>query len=127
MVAANVRENKLTVANVGDSRCYLIRSGKVTQISQDHNFVGELVRNGSLSPDEAKNAKVRNTLLRSLGGEPDVEVDIFGEFDLFPGDIIRLDRSGIELKLSTASRAPAAGNEDPISHNETPEGQEIPE
>jgi len=95
MVAANVRENKLTVANVGDSRCYLIRSGKVTQISQDHNFVGELVRNGSLSPDEAKNAKVRNTLLRSLGGEPDVEVDIFGEFDLFPGDIILLCSDGL--------------------------------
>jgi len=95
MVAANVREDKLTVANVGDSRCYLIRAGKVTQITQDHNFVGELVSNGSLSPEEAKNAKVRNTLLRSLGGEPDVDVDIFGEFDLFPGDIILLCSDGL--------------------------------
>ena len=77
MVAANVRENKLTVANVGDSRCYLIRSGKVTQISQDHNFVGELVRNGSLSLTKPKR-KSSQYLLRSLGGEPDVEVDIFG-------------------------------------------------
>lgn len=95
MVAANVRGNKLTVANVGDSRCYLIRSGKVTQITQDHNFVGELVRNGSLSPEAAKQAKVRNTLMRSLGGEADVEVDIFGEFDLYPGDIILLCSDGL--------------------------------
>jgi len=46
---------------------------------------------------------------------------------IFPGDIIRLDRSGIELKLSTASRAPAAGNEAQISPSATPERQQIPE
>ena len=117
MVAANVRENKLTVANVGDSRCYLIRSGKVTQITQDHNFVGELIRNGSLSPEEARNAKVRNTLLRSLGGEPDVDVDIFGEFDLFPGDIILLCSDGLTRYAEDADilRICSSGSAEKIS------------
>ena len=95
MVAANIRGDILTVANVGDSRCYLIRSGKVVQITQDHNVASELVRNGSLSPDAAKHAKGSNTLLRSLGGEPDVDVDIFGEIDLYPGDIVLLCSDGL--------------------------------
>lgn len=117
LVAANVRENKLTVANVGDSRCYLIRSGKVTQITQDHNFVGELIRNGSLSTEEAKHAKVRNTLLRSLGGEPDVDVDIFGEFDLFPGDIIILCSDGLTRYADDADilRICSSGTSEKIS------------
>jgi len=46
MVAANIRGNVLTVANVGDSRCYILRSGKVVQITQDHNYAAEMVRNG---------------------------------------------------------------------------------
>lgn len=95
MVAANIRGNSLTAANVGDSRCYLIRSGKVVQITQDHNVASELVRNGSLTPDAAKHAKGSNTLLRSLGGEPDVDVDIFGEIDLYPGDIVILCSDGL--------------------------------
>lgn len=95
MVAANIRGNVLTVANVGDSRCYLIRSGKVVQITQDHNMAAELVRNGSLTAEAAKHTKSGNTLLRSLGGEPDVEVDIFGEIDLYPGDIILLCSDGL--------------------------------
>jgi len=99
MVAANIRGNSLTAANVGDSRCYLIRSGKVVQITQDHNVASELVRNGSLSPEAAKHAKGSNTLLRSLGGEPDVEVDIFGEINLYPGDIVLLCSDGLTRYL----------------------------
>lgn len=95
MVAANIKDNVLTVANVGDSRCYLIRSGKVVQITQDHNMASELVRNGSITPEAAKYTKRGNTLLRSIGGDPDVEVDIFGEIDLFPGDFILLCSDGL--------------------------------
>ncbi len=95
MVAANIRGNVLTVANVGDSRCYILRSGKVVQITQDHNYAAELVRNGSLTAEEAKHAKSGNTLLRSIGGDPDVDVDIFGEIDLFPGDIVLLCSDGL--------------------------------
>jgi len=95
MVAANIRGNVLTVANVGDSRCYILRSGKVVQITQDHNYAAEMVRNGSLTAEEAKHAKSGNTLLRSIGGDPDVDVDIFGEIELFPGDIVLLCSDGL--------------------------------
>jgi len=95
MVAANIRGNILTVANVGDSRCYLIRSGKVVQITQDHNIAAELVRNGSITAGEAKYTKSGNTLLRSIGGDPDVDVDIFREIDLFPGDMVLLCSDGL--------------------------------
>jgi len=95
LVAANIRGNILTVANVGDSRCYIIRSGKVVQITQDHNYAAELVRNGSMTAEEAKHAKSGNTLLRSIGGDRDVEVDVFGEIDLFPGDIVLLCSDGL--------------------------------
>lgn len=101
MVAANIRGNILTVANVGDSRCYLIRSGKVVQITQDHNIAAELVRNGSMTVEEAKHAKSGNTLLRSIGGDPDVDVDIFGEIDLFPGDMLVLCSDGLTRYLES--------------------------
>ena len=90
MVAAVVRGDMLTIANVGDSRGYLIRNGQVTQITIDHNQADELVRNGTLTAEEAKYSKTRNKLTRSLGGEPDVKVDVFKDIQLFPDDLILL-------------------------------------
>lgn len=118
MVAANIRGNVLTVANVGDSRCYLIRSGKVVQITQDHNVAAELVRNGSLTAEDAKHTKSGNTLLRSIGGDPDVDVDIFGEIDLFPGDIVLLCSDGLTryLENETLLRLCADGTAEQITH-----------
>ena len=95
MVAAIIRGDKLTVANVGDSRGYLLRADKVIQITRDHNLADELVRNGSMTSEEAKHSKTRNKLLRSLGGEPDVEVDVFGEIQLYPDDLILLCTDGL--------------------------------
>jgi serine/threonine protein phosphatase PrpC len=94
LVAAVVLNDKLIVANVGDSRAYLIRGAEVIQVSHDHNLVGELVRNGSLTEEEALSAKVRNRLTRSVGGEPDTTVDFF-ERTLLPGDKILLCSDGL--------------------------------
>lgn len=117
LVAANIRGNMLTVANVGDSRCYIIRSGKVVQITQDHNYAAELVRNGSMTAEEAKHAKSGNTLLRSIGGDPDVEVDVFGEIDLFPGDIVLVCSDGLTryAESETLLRLCADGTSEQIS------------
>ncbi len=95
MVAAVIRGDRLTIANVGDSRAYLIRSGSALQISQDHNLASELVRNGTMTPEEAKHSKTHNKLLRSLGGEPDVDVDVFPPIQLVPGDLILLCTDGL--------------------------------
>lgn len=99
MVAANIRENILTIANVGDSRCYLLRSGKMVQITEDHNLAAELVRNGTYTEEEVKHVKSGNTLLRSIGGDPEVDVDVFGQIDLFPGDLILLCSDGLTRYL----------------------------
>ena len=95
LVAAVIRGDKLTVANVGDSRAYLIRAGIVTQISRDHNLANELVRNGAMSVNEAIHSKTRNKLMRSLGGDPDVDVDVFRDIQLISGDLILLCTDGL--------------------------------
>ena len=94
MVAAVIKGNTLTVANVGDSRAYLIRDGVVQQITRDHSLVGEMVRDGVMNEQEAKRSKVRNRITRSLGGETDVRVDIFRDIPLKVGDKVLLCSDG---------------------------------
>jgi PPM family protein phosphatase len=101
MVAAVILGDKLTVANVGDSRAYVMRNGNVKQITRDHNFVGEMMRDGHLTEEEALVSKAKNKLTRSLGGEQDVSVDVF-EYQLQEGDRILLCSDGLtRYSLST--------------------------
>ena len=95
LVAAAIRGDFLTVANVGDSRAYLIREGVVTQITRDHNLIGELVNNGSLTEAEALTSKVKNRLTRALGSEDEIRVDIFPSIQLKPGDRVLLCTDGL--------------------------------
>lgn len=95
MVAAVIHNNLLTVANVGDSRAYLIRNGKIKQITIDHSLVGEMVRDGSMTEEEAFRSKMKNRITRSLGGDPDTHVDIFPDIPLQPGDKILLCSDGL--------------------------------
>lgn len=95
LVAAAIHSDKLTVANVGDSRAYLIRNRKVWQITKDHTTAGEMVRDGVLSIEEARRSKAKNRLTRSLGGEPNPVVDIFPDIPLLPGDTILLCSDGL--------------------------------
>jgi len=69
--------DRILVANVGDSRVYQFHDGDITQITDDHSLVEDLVREGRLSPDEARTHPQRNILTRVLGNEPDVEVDVW--------------------------------------------------
>ncbi len=100
LVAANIKGDRLTVANVGDSRAYLIRAGKVKQITRDHNRAAELVRVGMLTSEEAKESRTKNTLTRSLGGDSDEEVDLFTDIQLLPGDLILLCTDGLSRYAS---------------------------
>jgi protein phosphatase len=93
-VAALVLGQVLHVANVGDSRAYLVRRGNIHQISQDHSFVSEQVAAGVLTPEQARRSSYRNMITRALGHRPDVQVDIFKD-TLQVGDIILLMSDGL--------------------------------
>src|SRR5947209_789302 len=93
-VAAVLRGNMAYIANVGDSRAYLIRGSQVRQISQDHSWVGEQVRAGLLTEEQARTHAQRNVITRSLGTQPEVEIDIFSE-PLQEGDSMVLCTDGL--------------------------------
>ena len=69
-------ETRLAIANVGDSRTYLLRSGELEQLTEDHSMVAEMVREGHLSVEGARTHRQRSVLTRALGVEPHVEADI---------------------------------------------------
>lgn len=94
VVAAIVRNQELYVANVGDSRAYLIHAGEIGQITQDHSWVAEQVRGGRMTPEEARHHPQNNLLTRVLGLDDRVEVDIF-QRKLEPGDSIVLCSDGL--------------------------------
>lgn len=76
---ALVEGDRVIVGNVGDSRTYLYRDGKLRRISKDHSLVARLVDLGQISDEDVYTHPQRNAVLRSLGDKPDVEVDIFSE------------------------------------------------
>ena len=79
MVAAVVEGGEFTVANVGDSRCYLLSADGIKQLSEDHSFVAEAIKRGQ-SEEEAQASKFRDALTRSIGIAEEVDVDTFGPF-----------------------------------------------
>ena len=98
-VTAVLRGNMAYIANVGDSRAYLIRQGQVKQISLDHSWVAEQVRAGLLTDEQARTHAQRNVITRSLGTQPDVEVDVFREA-LQPSDTLVLCTDGLSGLVS---------------------------
>ncbi len=64
------------LGHVGDSRAYLVRDGTIEQLTEDHSLVNEKIKAGLLTPEEAKNHKLKNIITRSLGYMEDVEVDL---------------------------------------------------
>ena len=94
IVACNLRFDRATIAHVGDSRCYLIRSNDARQITRDHTVVAEQQRLGLLSAEEAAQAETRHVLSRSLGANLFVNVEI-DEVQLLPGDLLLLCSDGL--------------------------------
>lgn len=84
----------LAVASVGDSRGYLFRQGRLQQLTSDHTVVGERVRAGELSEQEAREHPQRAILTRALGLGPDIEPDVV-RIDLDEGDRILLSSDGL--------------------------------
>jgi len=98
--------------HIGDSRAYLLRSGALEQLSDDHSLVGEMVRDGRLSEEEAASHPHRSILSRALGTEPLARIDEF-EVDLCAGDVLLLCSDGLSGPVSAAAIRKALGRADP--------------
>jgi PPM family protein phosphatase len=87
-------DGTIAFGHVGDSRAYRVRGGELEQLTDDHSLVGELVRSGRLSPEEAESHPQRSVITRALGTEPDVDVDTF-TVEVEQGDIYLLCSDGL--------------------------------
>ena len=94
MVLVTIVGHYAYVANVGDSRLYLVDENKISQITKDHSLVEEMVRMGEISRDDARNHPDKNIITRALGAGRDVDVDFF-DIRLTPGDILLLCSDGL--------------------------------
>ncbi len=104
VVAAIVDSKSLTVAHVGDSRLYLWRRGELTQLTEDHSLVGEQVKRGQLTSDQAARSSMQNILTRALGADKDVQVDVT-DHPLMPGDLVLLATDGLNKMVVDADVA----------------------
>lgn len=98
-VAALFEGGAMTIAHVGDSRLYLHRRGRLELLTEDHSLVGDQVRRGLITPDEAARSNLQNILTRALGAEADVKVDV-SEHPLLPGDVVLLASDGLTKMVS---------------------------
>ncbi len=101
-------DGRLEIGHVGDSRAYLLRNERLTQLTIDHTFVRELIAQGRLAPEEADTHPQRHMLTRTIG-MPDVRVDSL-EIHLLPGDRVMLCSDGLTGMVSDARVARILSN-----------------
>ncbi|MBM7855746.1 protein phosphatase [Desulfohalotomaculum tongense] len=77
VTACLLGDKEVLVAHVGDSRAYLLRDNKITQVTDDHSLVGELVKNGSITEELAQIHPKRNILTQAVGVLPSIDVDLY--------------------------------------------------
>jgi serine/threonine protein phosphatase PrpC len=112
LVLAIVRGMHASVANVGDSRAYLVSRDSVTQITDDHSWAAGQVRLGILDAEAARHHARRNLIERAVMGDP-VDADIF-EVDAQPGDVLLLCSDGLWEPLSDPALAAIIATPDPL-------------
>ncbi len=111
MTVALLDDGHLEVVHVGDSRAYLWRDGVLAQVTEDHSVVGELVRRGSITEEEAEHHPHRNVITRALGAEDEVTADVMSA-DLSDGDVVLVCSDGLSSYVSQAAIAEVlAGND----------------
>ncbi|MGA9185177.1 MAG: Stp1/IreP family PP2C-type Ser/Thr phosphatase [Candidatus Acidiferrales bacterium] len=104
VVALRFSGERLSIAHVGDSRAYRFRSGEFEQLTADHSFIAEQVRQGRMSAAEAERSPLQNVLIRALGPDPNVEVDV-SEETVSDGDSFLVCSDGLTRELSDAQIA----------------------
>jgi protein phosphatase len=110
LVACALRYNKAYISHVGDSRCYLVRSGSARQITDDHTWVNQQRKLGIITAAEMRESEARHILIRSLGPEmfvaPDTTI-----LDLYPGDVLVLCSDGMHDEMSEEAIAAIASQD----------------
>lgn len=99
VTACLVQNNEALIVHVGDSRAYLLKGDSITQITQDHSLVGELVKNGDISEELAQVHPRRNVLTQAVGVFPEVSADLY-RLQLQRGDLILLCTDGLTNHLN---------------------------
>jgi len=94
VVAATISDDKLCVANVGDSRLYIINNREIKQITRDHSLVEEMIRMGGLKREAARTHPDKNIITRAIGAQDDVVVDFF-EVKLNKDDVVLMCSDGL--------------------------------
>jgi serine/threonine protein phosphatase PrpC len=97
LTAAYIKNRITYWAHVGDSRLYLWRAGRLTQMTEDHTFVNSLVKDGVITQGEADVHPMQNILLHCIGCEP-LEISS-GRFKIFKGDLVLLSTDGLHHEV----------------------------
>jgi protein phosphatase len=115
-VAVRAEGNLFSIANVGDSRIYLIREGGIQQLTRDHSLVMEQVRRGLLTMEEAENSKMQNVIVRALGSEDSVEPDL-EDHEFATGDVLLLCSDGMSRYVKEGTMVEVIGRNDVLEQS----------
>ena len=99
-VIAYVRDDTAYISNIGDSRAYIFREGRLTRITTDHTYVNELISKGVITEEEAENHKQKNVITKALGTETLADPDFY-RASLNKDDILLLCSDGLYGEVST--------------------------
>ncbi len=105
LVAALVDGPQVWIANVGDSRAWIMGDGGLRQLTEDHSWVADQVRAGRLTPEEARTSQMRNVITRAIGTGDTAAPDLTGPLTLTPGETLVLTSDGLHGLLSEAEIA----------------------
>ena len=92
--AAILEGERLVIAQVGDSRAYLLHQGKLQQLTRDHSLMADMIEAGQLTPEEARTHPQRSVITRALGSEPNTQPDLY-EINVETGDRLLLCSDGL--------------------------------
>jgi serine/threonine protein phosphatase PrpC len=110
LVCACLDGDRIVIGNVGDSRAYLVRNGVCAQITQDHSFLDEEVRNGNMTQEMADASNLQSVITRAIGVADTVEPDLFAAA-LQPDDLLLLASDGLTRYAHTKEIAQATAHE----------------
>lgn len=102
VVAALLGPTSVITAHIGDSRLYHFNQDGLVMKTEDHSLVNELVKSGQITPEEASVHPHRNVIMRSLGTEPDVLIDL-GQFAWSEGDVVLICSDGLSNKVNSTT------------------------